>query len=151
MSDTILCGTALAAQAKRKGVQEMRNEPKFFRCKMCGNLVGLVINGGGTLVCCGEEMEELKANTVDASKEKHVPVFEKTGSKVSVKVGSVEHPMLEEHHIEWIYLNTSKGGQRKSLKVGGAPAAEFVLADDEELISVYEFCNLHGLWVAKGN
>lgn len=127
----------------------MKTEPKFFRCSKCGNLVGLIFNGGGTMTCCGQEMEELLANTVDASAEKHVPVFEQTGSTVMVKIGSVEHPMLEEHHIEWIYLNTTKGGQRKNLVVGKAPVAEFKLADGEELISVYEYCNLHGLWKAE--
>lgn len=127
----------------------MRTEPKFYRCSICGNLVGVVYSGGGTLTCCGKEMEELTANTVDAAVEKHVPVFEQNGSKVTVKVGSVEHPMLEEHHIAWIYLNTTKGGQRKNLEVGKAPVAEFALAQGEELISVYEYCNLHGLWMAK--
>ncbi|MFA9379795.1 MAG: desulfoferrodoxin family protein [Acetanaerobacterium sp.] len=127
----------------------MKTEPKFFRCSICGNLVGLIHSGGGTLVCCGQEMVELTPNTVDAATEKHVPVFEQDGAKVTVKVGSVEHPMLEEHHIEWIYLNTSKGGQRKNLTVGKPPVAEFLLAEGEELISVFEYCNLHGLWSAK--
>ncbi len=101
------------------------------------------------MTCCDQEMAELTANTVDASAEKHVPAFEQDGAKVTVQIGSVEHPMLEEHHIEWIYLNTTHGGQRKNLTIGKAPVAEFMLADGEELISVYEYCNLHGLWAAK--
>ena len=118
---------------------------KFFICKHCGNMVGLIDNHGVPLVCCGEEMTELVANTVEASAEKHLPVVKVEGDKVSVAVGSVLHPMEEAHHIAFIYLETEKGGQRKALKVGQEPVAEFALVDDK-LIAVYEYCNLHGLW-----
>lgn len=119
---------------------------KFFRCKHCKNIVHLVEERGGTLVCCGETMNELKANTSDGASEKHVPVVTLEGSKVKVEVGSVAHPMLEEHHIAWIYVETSNGGQLKYLDHTGAPVAEFVLAEGEKFVAAYEYCNLHGLW-----
>lgn len=119
---------------------------KFFICRTCGNLVSLVNEGGGTLVCCGNEMEELVPNTVDAATEKHVPVIEVEGNKVTVKVGSVAHPMKEEHYIQWIYLETNEGVQRKCLKPGDEPKAVFALNDGDKVVSAYEYCNLHGLW-----
>lgn len=121
------------------------SETKFFVCKHCGNLIGMIENSGVPIVCCGEKMTELVANTVDASLEKHTPVVSVNGDKVEVVVGSVEHPMLEEHFIKWIYLETKKGGQRKALKPGEAPKAAFVVTDDEP-VAVYAYCNLHGLW-----
>ncbi len=127
----------------------MKSEHKFFRCKHCGNIVGLIFSGGGTLSCCGSEMEELIPNTTDAATEKHVPVIEQKGSSVTVKVGSVEHPSTPEHHIAWIYINTTQGGQRKSIEVGKSPVAHFELAEGEELVSAFEYCNLHGLWKAE--
>jgi len=102
--------------------------------------------GGGTLVCCGNDMEELVPNTVDAAVEKHVPVIEVEGNKVTVKIGSVTHPMVDEHWIEWIYLETKEGVQRKCLKPGDEPKAVFVLNDGDEVVSAYEHCNIHGLW-----
>ena len=120
-------------------------DQEFLICKHCGNIVGVIHSSGQPIICCGEEMSRLEANTVDASKEKHVPVVSIDGDTVTVKVGSVPHPMLEEHHIEWIYLQTEHGGQRKCLAVGGAPEASFKLKDDK-LIAVFEYCNLHGLW-----
>lgn len=119
---------------------------KFFICNTCGNLVSLLNEGGGTLVCCGKEMEELVPNTVDAAVEKHVPVIEVEGNKVTVKIGSVTHPMVDEHWIEWIYLETKEGVQRKCLKPGDEPKAVFVLNDGDEVVSAYEHCNIHGLW-----
>ena len=127
----------------------MIGEPKFFICKKCGNQVGMIFSGGGTLVCCGQDMVELTANTVDASAEKHVPVIETNGKTVTVKLGTAPHPMTLEHHIEWIYINTSNGGQRKSLDIAGEAKAVFELAEGEELVSAYAHCNLHGLWMAK--
>lgn len=121
------------------------SETKFFVCKHCGNLIGMIENSGVPVVCCGEKMTELVANTVDASVEKHTPVVTVNGDKIEVVVGSVEHPMLEEHFIKWIYVETKKGGQRKSLKPGEAPKAAFVVTDDEP-VAVYAYCNLHGLW-----
>ena len=118
---------------------------KFYICKHCGNLMGLINDSGVPVVCCGEKMSEIQANTVEASQEKHLPVVTVTGNEIEVKVGSAAHPMLEEHSILWIYLETEKGGQRKALKPGEAPEAKFVLKDDQAL-AVYAYCNLHGLW-----
>lgn len=124
-------------------------KPRFYHCKKCGNTMGLIEDGGVQVMCCGEPMEELQANTVDAAQEKHVPVATVNGNIVEVNVGSVDHPMLEEHHIEWIYLLSEEGGQRKPLKVGGAPHATFALTETDKPLEVYEYCNLHGLWMAK--
>lgn len=118
----------------------------FHRCKHCGNVIEKVHDGGVPVVCCGEKMTDMKANTVDASLEKHTPVVTVDGNKVHVVVGSVEHPMLEEHYIQLIHLETTRGSQRKLLKPEEAPVAEFVLADGEKVIAAYEYCNLHGLW-----
>lgn len=123
-------------------------EPMFYVCKKCGNLVGMIHASGVKMVCCGEEMTALTPNTVDASKEKHVPVISVSGNLVTVKVGSVEHPMTAEHYIQWIYLETTKGGQRKCLNPGDKPEATFALAADDKAIAAYEYCNLHGLWKA---
>ena len=120
-------------------------ETRFFICKKCGNIVGLIYSSGAPLSCCGEEMTELKANMVDASQEKHVPVVTVSGNKVTVQVGSVLHPMLPEHYIMWVYLQSEKGGQRKCFKPGDQPIMEFTLIDDKP-IAAYEYCNLHGLW-----
>lgn len=128
-----------------KGEKILIKEPKFFRCKHCGNIVEKLYDSGVSLVCCGEEMEELVANTVDAAKEKHVPSVSIVGNKVQVAVGEVIHPMEEKHYIMWIYLHTNKGIQRKDLAPGEEPKAEFTL-DGDEVIAVYEYCNLHGLW-----
>lgn len=119
---------------------------KFFICETCGNLVNLLNVGGGTLVCCGKEMKELVPNTVDAAVEKHVPVVEVEGNKVTVKVGSVTHPMTEEHWIQWIYLETKQGVQTKCLEPGVEPKAVFALNEGDEVVAAYEYCNLHGLW-----
>ena len=119
---------------------------KFYRCDHCGIIVGIVEEGGGTLVCCGEPMRALEANTTDAAQEKHVPVVEVNGNTVTVCVGSVLHPMLEEHHIAWIALETNQGMQRKELLHTGEPKAVFALAEAEKAVAAYEYCNLHGLW-----
>ena len=121
----------------------------FFYCKHCGNLVGTLYFSGAVPVCCGEAMTELVPNTVDASTEKHVPVIAVEGSKVTVKVGAVAHPMLEEHYIQWVYLQSEKGGQRKCLKPGEAPEAVFMLAEGDKPVAAYAYCNLHGLWKAE--
>lgn len=119
---------------------------KFYRCDHCGILVGVVQEGGGMLTCCGEAMRPLEANTTDAAQEKHVPVVEVSGSIVTVSVGSATHPMLDEHHIAWIALETNQGMQRKELPHTGEPKAVFALADGEKAVAAYEYCNLHGLW-----
>ena len=122
---------------------------KFFLCKHCGNMIGLIHDGGVPMMCCGEKMVELVPNTTDAAQEKHVPVFTVEGNKVVVNVGSVDHPMVPEHWIQWVYLETDKGGHRRVLNAGEKPNAEFLLAEDEKPMAVYEYCNLHGLWMAK--
>ena len=124
-------------------------EPKFYICKHCGNMIGMIKSSGVNVVCCGDPMTELKPNTVEASQEKHLPVVTIEGNIVKVKVGSVEHPMTEEHHIAWIYLETEQGGHRKTLAVGSKPEAEFALAGGDKVVGVYEYCNLHGLWLTK--
>jgi superoxide reductase len=124
----------------------MAQERKFYVCKVCGNIVGVIQSGGGTLTCCGQPMQELVANTTDAAQEKHVPVVEQNGSEIVVKVGSVAHPMLPEHFIGWIYLHTEKGGQRRNLVAGDAPEARFAITADDKVIEAFAYCNLHGLW-----
>lgn len=123
-------------------------EQKFFRCRHCGNLAGMVHSSGAPMQCCGEIMQALTANTTDASAEKHVPVIVVDGNKVTVKVGSAAHPSLQEHYIEWIYLQTDCGGQRKSTVIGNDPQAVFMLAEGEKALAAFEYCNLHGLWKA---
>jgi len=121
---------------------------RFFVCKHCGNLVGVIHDSGAPLTCCGDHMTELIPGSVDASKEKHVPVIEVNGDTVTMKVGSVPHPMTEEHSIQWVYLQTEHGGQRKCLKPGDEPKALFALAGDK-VVAAYAYCNLHGLWKAE--
>lgn len=118
---------------------------KFFVCEHCGNLVGVINDAGVPMMCCGQKMTQLIPGTVEASVEKHLPVVTVDGDKVKVEIGSVAHPMAEEHSILWVYLQTDKGGQRKNLAVGEAPVAEFSLLD-EKPVAVYAYCNLHGLW-----
>jgi superoxide reductase len=121
---------------------------KFYICKHCGNIVGMIFDSGVVPVCCGDKMTELVANTTDAAKEKHVPVITVSGNEVHVVVGAVAHPMEPEHFIQWIYLETEQGGQRKSLKPGDKPEAVFALAEGDKLIAAYAYCNKHGLWKA---
>ena len=121
---------------------------KFFICEHCGNLVGMIHDTEVPLVCCGQKMKQLIPGTVEASVEKHVPVATVKGNLVKVTVGSAEHPMTEEHLIQWVYLQTSSGGQRKTLAPDVAPTVTFALTEDEQPIAVYSYCNLHGLWKA---
>lgn len=123
-------------------------ELKFYICEHCGNIIAKVKDAGVPVMCCGQKMTELVPNTEDAAQEKHVPVCEVKGNIVEVKVGSVEHPMVDEHYIEWIALQTDLGNQRKALKPGEAPKVEFALLDGEKVVAVYAYCNLHGLWKA---
>ena len=117
---------------------------KFFRCRHCGNVVMKVVDRRVPVVCCGEKMEELVPNTVDASNEKHVPkVTFVDECTMKVEVGSVPHPMTPEHHICFIYVETENGGMRIDLKA--VPEAMFCTGKDKP-IAVYEYCNLHGLW-----
>ncbi len=121
---------------------------KFFVCEHCGNMITFVKDKGVPVVCCGQKMTELVPGTTDAAVEKHVPVVEKNGSAVQVKVGSVAHPMIDAHYIEWIALETKAGCQIKYLAPGQAPEAAFCLSADDEVVAAYAYCNLHGLWKA---
>ena len=120
-------------------------ENRFYICEHCGNIVGLIHDGGVPMMCCGQKMTALEPGTVEASVEKHLPVVTVEGDVVKVSVGSVAHPMVEEHFIEWVYLQTDRGGQRKCLAPGSEPSVTFALSD-EKPVSVYAYCNLHGLW-----
>ncbi len=120
---------------------------KFFKCNQCGNVVVKLVDSGVPVVCCGEKMEELVPNTVDASGEKHLPVVTLVGEgRIKVEVGSVPHPMTEEHHIAFIYVETERGGIHVDLK--DKPEAE-IYVGEERVVAVYEYCNLHGLWMAE--
>ena len=123
----------------------MIGNQRFFICKHCGNMVGLVQNKGVPLVCCGENMTKLEPNTAEASVEKHLPAVTISGDSISVQIGSVPHPMEDKHHITFVYVETQHGGQRKCLKVGEAPKLAFSFSDDKPM-AVYAYCNLHGLW-----
>ncbi len=123
---------------------------KFYKCAKCGNFVTFLTDKTPcTPFCCGEEMTELIANTTDAALEKHVPVIAADGNTVTVTVGSVEHPMLDAHYIQFIILETNQGYQKKDLKPGDVPVAKFTLSDGETAVAAYEYCNLHGLWKAE--
>lgn len=117
----------------------------FYICKKCGNLVGMIYDSGINMVCCEEEMTKIESNIVEASKDKHIPIVTVNEKVVIVSVGEIDHPMEEKHHISWIYLETKKGGQRKTLKVSEKPFSEFTLVNDEA-IAAYSYCNVHGLW-----
>ena len=118
---------------------------KFYICEHCGNLVGKVPAAGVPVFCCGQKMTYLEPNTVDASNEKHLPSVTVEDGVVTVNVGTVDHPMIPEHFIQWVYVQTEKGGQRKDLQPGEAPNVKFFLGDDKA-VAVYAYCNLHGLW-----
>lgn len=124
-------------------------EMKFYRCKICGKIIAMVEETGVPTICCGEAMSEIVPNTTDAAVEKHVPVIAKNGNIVEITVGSVEHPMTQEHYIQWIAIQTKNGNQRKSLKPGSAPKAAFALVDGDEVLKAFAYCNLHGLWSTK--
>ena len=126
----------------------MYNNNKYYICEHCGNLVEMVHNAGVPVMCCGQKMKELEPGVVEASHEKHIPVASVEGNVVSVAVGSVEHPMAEEHSILWVSLLTDKGVHRKNLEVGKAPVVRFSLVDEKPL-AVYAYCNLHGLWKSE--
>lgn len=123
-------------------------EQKFYRCEICGNIITHLKDSGIRVVCCGQEMDELVAGSVDAATEKHVPIVTKDGNKVVVKVGSVDHPMTPEHYIEWICMVTKEGCEVKYLTPEDEPMAEFMLSDSDAVETVYEYCNLHSLWKA---
>jgi superoxide reductase len=122
----------------------MAEQLQVFKCDVCGNIVEVMHAGKGELVCCGQPMKLFKENTVDAAKEKHVPVVEKTADGFKVKVGSVAHPMEEKHWIEWVELIVDGKVYRQFLKPGQSPEATFCIK--AEKVAAREYCNLHGLW-----
>lgn len=122
---------------------------KVYKCELCDQMLYVMQDSPSTPVCCGQDMTELTANTTDAATEKHVPVITANGANVDVVVGSVEHPMIEKHYIQWIAIETEQGVQVKYLKPGEAPKASFTLAGGDKLVAAYEFCNIHGLWKAE--
>ena len=122
---------------------------KVFKCAKCGNMISYLQKDECDVKCCGETMVEIVPNTTDAAGEKHVPVIEIDGNIVTVKVGSVEHPMMDAHYIQWIAIETEQGRQRKTLSPGEKPEAKFALVDGDKVKEAYEYCNLHGLWKAE--
>lgn len=125
----------------------MTERLQVYKCNVCGNIVEVLNSGVGELVCCNQPMELLKEKTEDPGKEKHVPVIEKTESAIRVKVGSITHPMEENHYIQWIEVINNKKVYRKFLKPGDKPEAEFKMM--AETVEVREYCNIHGLWKSK--
>ena len=124
---------------------------RIFKCRKCGNIVCLMDDRGGKLSCCGEEMLELKANTVDAAVEKHVPLIAEDGNIITVTVGEVLHPMEEKHYIEFIVVETLKGYQVHNFKPGDDPIARFNITEDDKVNKAYAYCNLHGLWMSSND
>ena len=125
----------------------MSTKRQYFFCDECKNFVGLISGGGGTLVCCGKPMRALKAGEIDASTEKHVPACKRDGNRLVVEVGSVPHPQTQEHYIAWIAVGGEGVTQRRELPLGAPPSAEFMV--DDGPLTVYSYCNLHGLWEAS--
>lgn len=122
---------------------------KFYICRHCGNIIAMVEDKGVPVVCCGENMEKLVPNSVEASPEKHIPVYERKGNIVTVRVGEIEHPMHDKHFIQWVSLQTKQGNQRKLLKPDIEPKVSFALCEGDEVEAVYAYCNMHGLWKVK--
>lgn len=123
---------------------------RFYLCKQCGNVIVKLVDSGVTPVCCSESMVELKANENDGAREKHLPVYTTAADgTLTVTVGSALHPMLPEHWIEFIYVQTEKGGQISYLKPGCEPTAKFLLTPGDKVTAIYAYCNIHGLWVTK--
>lgn len=121
---------------------------KYLKCETCGNIMEVINESGIPVICCGQKMTELIPGLSDGAQEKHVPVAVVNEDEVVVMIGAVEHPMVEEHYIEWIAIETTNGSQRRKLDYTDKPRAEFKLAKGEELVAVYEYCNIHGLWKA---
>ena len=119
---------------------------KYYICEHCGNIIEYVKESGVPVMCCGQKMTELVPGTSDGAHEPHVPVVTIDGCKVTVEVGSVEHPRVEAPYIQWIAIETTRGSQRVKLEYTDKPRAEFCLAEGEEFVAAYESCNLHGLW-----
>lgn len=122
---------------------------KIYKCNTCGNIIFMINDSGAIPFCCGKQMIQIEANKEDASNEKHVPVITKEGRNVNIQVGETEHPMNQNHHIEWILLETDKGYYTVNLSPDDKPLAQFTICEDESLLAAYAFCNIHGLWVKK--
>jgi superoxide reductase len=122
---------------------------KFYKCKKCGKIVQVIKDSPSELVCCGEKMMELNPLLQDGAVEKHLPVIERIGNDVVVKVGDVPHPMQDVHYIEFIVLDTEKTTQRVDLKPGDLPIAKFVIDENDKVVDALAYCNLHGLWLTK--
>lgn len=118
----------------------------FYKCNHCGKIIAIVKETGVPVFCCGEPMKEIIAGSTDAAQEKHVPVVTINGNNVVVNVGSAQHPMTAEHSIEWISIQTKQGNQRKALSPEDKPEARFAITDGDEVVAVYAYCNIHGLW-----
>ncbi len=118
---------------------------KFYICSHCGNLIGMICNTGVPVMCCGQKMEALRPNTSEAAGEKHLPHVTLEAGAIHVNVGEVTHPMTDEHYIQWVYVETENGGQRRTFKPSDCPEVTFYIGD-EKPIAVYSYCNLHGLW-----
>jgi len=127
----------------------MAKKGKIYRCSICGNIVEVLHEGAGTLVCCGKEMEELVEKNIDQGQEKHVPVITIDKNSVKVSVGEIPHPMEEDHYIEFIQLLVDETIQTKYLKPGQKPEAQFPIPNEYTKISAREYCNLHGIWISK--
>jgi superoxide reductase len=125
----------------------MTKKLQVYKCEVCGNIVEVLHEGAGELVCCDQPMKLLEEKTEDQGKEKHVPVIEKTDKGIKVKIGSVPHPMEEKHYIEWVAVHTDKGIFRKFLKPGEKPEADFEISEDIQ--KAREYCNVHALWSTK--
>ena len=122
---------------------------KFYVCERCGNLIEYVKDAGIPVMCCGSKMQELVPGTSDGAAEKHIPAVSVEGNRVNVQIGSVQHPMTKEHHIEWILIETKNGCQKVNLTPEKEPRAEFILTEGDSFVAAYEYCNLHGLWKAE--
>ncbi len=121
-------------------------DQKFYKCPICGQIITKINATQIPVVCCGQPMQELVAGTVEASHEKHIPCYTVANNIVTVTVGSVEHPMIAEHFIEWIWIKTTNGEKLQYLKPEMQPKAEFAIMQNEKVLAVYAYCNLHGLW-----
>ncbi len=118
----------------------------FFKCNICGNLVELVLEGKGELVCCGEPMEKLISKQTEEGNEKHLPVVSLKEKEINIKIGSIEHPMTETHYIQWIYIFYNNKCQRVKLNPNDKPETKFIINENFDILEVFEYCNVHGLW-----
>ena len=122
---------------------------RFYKCSHCGNIIAFVKDMNVPVICCGEKMQEIIPGTSDGAAEKHVPVISENGNIITVKIGEIDHPMTEEHYIEWISIETEQGNQRKELAPEMIPQAEFSLVDSDKVRAAYAYCNIHGLWKSR--